>query len=140
MTYEKVGSISACQCLDGTGAGAQRENLKGWTEESDWAEWEIAADKPGTYEVKVNYSSWMNSGKFVVEVAGKSFEHTVIAAKSPRKQSPLIAAFNTVTVGEVALDTGAYKVAVKAVEIAPKAKEYSLGLMMLREVILSVKQ
>jgi alpha-L-fucosidase len=121
----------------GSGAGTQRENLKGWTEETDWAEWKLRADQPGTYDVKVDYSSWMASGKFVVEMAGKSFEHTVAASPPPKKKSPLIAAFHTVTVGQVYLDKpGVYPLAVKAVEITPQAREYDVGLMMLREVIL----
>lgn len=122
----------------GTGAGAQRENLKGWTEDSDWVEWEFLAEKPGVYQVLVTYSSWMNSGKFMVEVAGKKFEHKVIASKAPVKKSPLMAAFQTVRVGEIQIqETGRYLLTVRAVEIDAKAKQYQQGLMMLREVVLT---
>ncbi|GAA4444741.1 alpha-L-fucosidase [Novipirellula rosea] len=123
----------------GAGAGGQRENLKGWTNPADWAEWEIVVDQPGTYELRVNYTSWMDSGKFVVEVAGKSFEQVVTPTGKLRgRQSPFAAAFNTVTLGQVHFDQpGRYQVTVKALEIDPKAIQYDQGLMLLREIILA---
>lgn len=125
----------------GAGAGGQRENLKGWTNPSDWAEWEIVVDQPGSYDLKVNYSSWMPSGKFVVEVNGQSFEQEVtstLKGKRKGRQSPFAAAFKLDNMGQVKFDQpGRYTVTVKALEITPKAIEYDLGLMLLREIVLS---
>ncbi|TWT80419.1 Alpha-L-fucosidase [Planctomycetes bacterium CA13] len=123
----------------GAGAGGQRENLKGWTNPSDWAEWELVVEEPGSYVVKVNQSSWMNSGKFVLEVAGQEFRHTVKAGPLGRgRLSPFKAAFQLVELGQVNFDQpGRYQLSVKALKIAPLAIEYDQGLMMLREVVLS---
>jgi alpha-L-fucosidase len=122
----------------GAGAGGQRENLKGWTNPSDWAEWEIQVDAPGSYEVMINYSSWMDSGKFAVQVAGQSFEHAVQkGVKKGGRKSPFAAAFKEVNLGQVVFKKpGRYKLSVKALEIEPKAIEYDQGLMMLRELVL----
>lgn len=125
----------------GAGAGGQRENMKGWTNPKDWAEWELVVDQPGTYDLQVNYSSWMTSGKFVIEVAGQSFEQVVtstLKGKRKGKASPFAAAFKVVNLGQVQFDQpGSYTVTVKALEITPKAIEYDMGLMLLREVVLS---
>lgn len=122
----------------GSGAGAQRENLKGWTNLADWAEWELVADAPGVYDVIVNYASWMASGKFTVEIAGKTFDHTVLAGKLRGKPSPLKASFTSVNLGPVKLETpGTYTLTVKALEIAPQAIEFDQGLMLLRDVVLA---
>lgn len=128
----------------GAGAGGQRENLKGWTNPADWVEWEIVVDEPGSYDLQINYSSWMPSGKFVVEVAGQSFEQAVnstLVGKRKGRESPFAAAFKVVSLGQVNFDkSGSYKVTVKALEIAPKAIEYDLGLMLLREIVLAKKK
>lgn len=122
----------------GSGAGAQRENLKGWTNPSDWAEWQLMLDKPGIYDLKVNYYSWMKSGRFAVEIAGQTFEHTVQAAKLRGKKSPLKAGSVSVNLGQVKLDkSGTYRLAVKALEIHPKAIEFNQGLMGLKDVVLA---
>jgi len=123
----------------GAGAGGQRENLKGWTNPADWAEWEIVVETPGTYVVKANQSSWMDSGKFVVEVAGQKLEHTVKGRAHKRgRKSPFSAAFQEYKLGKVNFtQPGRYNVTIKAIEIAPKAIEYDQGLMMLREIVLS---
>lgn len=125
----------------GAGAGGQRENIKGWTNPADWAEWEIIVDQPGIYELQVNYSSWMDSGEFVVELAGQSFEQVVTPTKKgkPRgKLSPFAAAFKVASLGQVKLDEpGRYTVTVKALNIAAKAIEYDQGLMLLREIVLA---
>lgn len=124
----------------GTGAGAQHENLKGWIDDSDWAEWEIVVDQPGDYEVKATYSTWMASGKIAIELAGESFQHRLVPSKLKGRKSPLVANFQTVSLGTVGLDkAGPHKVVVKPVEIDPKAKEYRLGLMYFREVVLTPK-
>ena len=123
----------------GAGAGGQRENLKGWTNPMDWAEWELVVDTPGTYQVKVNYSSWMDSGTFAVEVAGQSFEHAVVKGEHKRgRKSPFAAAFKVVNLGNVVFEKpGRYKLSLKALEIDEQAVESDQGLMMLREIILS---
>jgi len=125
----------------GAGAGGQRENLKGWTNPSDWVEWEVVVEKPGTYELLVNYSSWMDSGKFSVEIAGQSFEHTISKGEHRKgRKSPFAAAFKVVNLGAVKFEKpGRHMLALKALEIDPLAIEYDQGLMMLREVILSKK-
>lgn len=124
----------------GAGAGGQRENMKGWTNPADWVEWEIVVDQPATYNVQVNYSSWMESGKFVVEIAGQSFEQVVtstLKGKRKGRSSPFAAAFAVVDLGKVKFDkSGSYKVSVKALEIAASAIEYDQGLMLLREIVL----
>ncbi|EMI54222.1 alpha-L-fucosidase [Rhodopirellula sallentina] len=122
----------------GAGAGGHRENLKGWTNPSDWAEWEIIVDEAGAYDVLINYSSWMDSGKFSVEVASQSFEHAVEKRVHKKgRKSPFAAAFKTVPLGQVKFtQPGRYLLSVKALEIDPKAIEYAQGLMLLREVIL----
>ncbi|MCM2369617.1 alpha-L-fucosidase [Aporhodopirellula aestuarii] len=123
----------------GAGAGGQRENLKGWTNPSDWAQWEIVVDEPGSYEIKINYSSWMDSGKFAVKIAGQTFEHDVTAGVTKRgRLSPFKAAFKVESLGEVQFETpGRYTLMVKALEIDPQAVEWDQGLMLLREVILT---
>ncbi|MDP5079809.1 MAG: alpha-L-fucosidase [Opitutales bacterium] len=125
----------------GSGAGAQRENLKGWMNPSDWAEWTLLVEEPGSYNVKVNYYSWMESGRFAVEVAGDSFEHAVQAGELKGKASPLKAGPLSVTLGQLRFDEpGAYSLSVKALEITPEAIEYGQGLIGLKDVILeSVK-
>jgi alpha-L-fucosidase len=121
----------------GSGAGAQRENLKGWMDGNDWAGWEIAADKPGRYAVNVTYSSWMESGAFSLEIAGETFQHKVQSNKPGRKKSPLAKVFRTVTVGEATLDKpGRYTLTVRPLDIAEKAKDYHQGLMLLAHVVL----
>ncbi|MEP4077241.1 alpha-L-fucosidase [Haloferula sp.] len=123
----------------GAGAGTQRENLKGWTNPKDWVEWELVIEEPGTFDLKVNRSSWMNSGKYVVEVAGQKFEDTLKAGdRGKGRLSPFKTSFQEVNLGKVTFDRpGRYKLSVKAVEISPQAIEYDQGLMMLREVVLS---
>lgn len=120
------------------GAGGQRENLKGWTNPAEWAEWEIVVETPGTYELQVNYSSWMDSGTFSVEVAGQTFEHRIEKSVHKRgRKSPFAAAFQVVNIGKVSFkDPGRYNLSVKALEIDPKAIQYDQGLMMLREIVL----
>lgn len=121
----------------GSGAGAQRENLKGWTNPSDWAEWTLQVEEPGSYDVKVNYYSWMESGRFAVEVAGKSFEHAVQAGKLKGKKSPLKAGPLSVTLGSLRFEEkGTYQLTLKALEITAEAIEYGQGLMGLKDVIL----
>ena len=121
----------------GSGAGAQRENLKGWTNLSDWAEWQLVVEEPGTYDLMVNYYSWMKSGKFIVEVAGQSFEHAVQAGKLKGKRSPLKAGPSSVSLGSVRFNkAGIYRLAVKALEISPEAVRFDQGLMGLKDVLL----
>jgi alpha-L-fucosidase len=124
----------------GSGAGAQRENLKGWTNPSDWAEWQVRVDRSGTYELKVNYYSWMASGKFAVEVAGQSFEHAVEAGTLKGKPSPLKAGQLSISLGRVRFEkSGVYTLSIKALEITPEAIQYGQGLMGLKDVILEKK-
>ncbi len=121
----------------GTGAGAQRENLKGWTEMEDYPEWSLQLERPGDYELQVTYSSWMESGRFAVEIAGQTLEHTVTVSKLRGKQSPLAAGFHTETLGRVHIsEPGDFRLTVKPIEIDAKAIQYDQGLMMLREVVL----
>lgn len=122
----------------GSGAGAQRENLKGWTNPADYPEWTLRIDEPGSYELKVNYYSWMKSGRFAVEVAGQSFEHTVQAGKLKGKKSPLKAGKMSASLGRVRFDKpGTYALSVKALEITPQAIELGQGLIGLKDVILA---
>ena len=123
----------------GTGAGAQRENLKGWTNESDWAEWDIFAEKSGKYKVEITYGSWIEGGTFLVEVAGQSFQHTVQKmelGESLRQWAPLIVEYKTVTLGEIALVPGRHTLSVRPLRISEDAKKYHQGLMRLRDVTL----
>lgn len=122
----------------GSGAGAQRENLKGWMSLTDWAAWEILAEEPGRYAVNVTYASWMPSGTFSVEIAGQTFHHKVEASEPGRKKSPLAKIFRTVTVGEIELNkSGRQTLKVRPVVITKQAKAYHQGLMQLAHLVLA---
>ena len=121
----------------GTGAGAQRENLKGWINESDWAEWDLFAEKSGKYKIEITYGSWIEGGTFLVEVAGQSFQHTVQKmeiGESLRQWAPLVVEYKTVTLGEVTLVPGRHILSVSPVKISEDAKKYHQGLMRLRDI------
>lgn len=118
----------------GTGAGAQRENLQGWYDKNDLAEWDINVLKDGKFAVEVTYSSWLESGSFEVEIADQKFKHHVRKIKLKGRESPLQSNFTTFSLGDVNLKPGRYKV--KALTISDKAKEYNQGLMKLRGITL----
>ena len=122
----------------GTGAGAQRENLKGWTEKSDWAEWDIFVEEKGTYNLEITYGSWVEGGKFEVLIAGQSFQQTVQKIeKNPKaKISPLSQKYETFTLGQVQLKPGRHLLAVKPIQITEDAKKLHQGLMVLRDITL----
>ncbi len=122
----------------GTGAGAQRENLKGWTEESDWAEWDLLVEVNGTYKVEITYASLIDGGTFELTIAGHSFEHTVrnIGEKPKSKLSPLLVNYKTFVLGEVELKPGRYQLTIKPIKINDDAKKYHQGLMVLRDITL----
>ncbi len=122
----------------GTGGGAQRENLKGWTEESDWAEWDLLVEENGSYNLEITYASLVEGGSFELTIAGQSFKHTVEnIGKNPKaKFSPSIANYQTFTLGEVKLKPGRYKLAIKPINITDDAKKYHQGLMTLRDITL----
>lgn len=122
----------------GTGAGAQRENIKGWTEESDWAEWDLLVEEKGTYNLEVSYASLVDGGSFELTIAGHSFEHTVEnIGKTPKaKLSPLAVNYKTFTLGEVDLKPGRYQLAVKPKKINEEAIKLHQGLMTLRDITL----
>jgi alpha-L-fucosidase len=125
----------------GTGAGAQRENLKGWTEKSDWAEWDLLVEKDESYSVEITYANLTEGGVFELTVAGQTFEHTVklIAFNPKAKQSPLIVKYKTFELGEVNLKPGRYKLTIKPIKINDEAKKYHQGLMTFRDVTLVPK-
>jgi alpha-L-fucosidase len=122
----------------GTGAGAQRENLKGWTEESDWAEWNILAKKEGSYNIEITYGNLVDGGTFELTIAGEKFEHAVkaIPLHSKAKKSPLIIKYKTFDLGNVILKPGKYKLSIKPLKINDDAKKLYQGLMTLRDVTL----
>ncbi len=122
----------------GTGAGAQRENLKGWTEKSDWAEWDLLVKEHGTYNVEITYASLVDGGVFELNIAGHSFEHAVenIGKKPNAKLSPLAVNYKTFTLGEVDLKPGLYSLIVKPKEINEDAIKLHQGLMTLRDITL----
>ena len=122
----------------GTGAGAQRENLKGWTDESDWAEWDLLVTESGTYNLEVTYASLVEGGRFELTIAGHSFEHTVrnIGKKPKAKISPLAVNYKTFTLGEVDLQPGRYQLTVKPKKINEEAIKFHQGLMILRDITL----
>ena len=123
----------------GTGAGAQRENLKGWTNESDWAEWELVVEERGKYNLEISYGSWVEAGAFEVEIAGQSFKHTVqkMEISEDLKHAPLIVQYETFTLGEVTLTPGRYRLKVKPLIITKDSKKYHQGLMRLRDITLT---
>lgn len=125
----------------GTGAGAQRENLKGWTEDSDWAEWDLFVEKNGTYNLEISYASLMEGGTFELTVAGQPFKHTVknIGVNPKAKLSPLIVKYLTFNLGEVKLKPGRYKLTIKPININAEAIELHQGLMTLRDITLVPK-
>jgi len=122
----------------GTGAGAQRENLKGWTEESNWAEWDVLVEQDGSYNVEITYANLVDGGAFELVVAGQHFKHSVKAIEynSRAKKSPLRVDYKTFTLGKVELKQGRYQLAIKPVEINEEAKRLCQGLMTLRDVTL----
>lgn len=122
----------------GTGAGAQRENLKGWTEESDWAEWDLLVEEKGKYNMEITYGSWLEGGEFEVLIAGKTFQHVVQKIeKNPKaKVSPLIQRYETFSLGEIQLNPGRYQLAIKPIHINIEAKKLHQGLMIFRDITL----
>lgn len=126
----------------GTGAGAQRENLKGWTEESDWAEWKLVAKKEGTYNIEITYANLTEGGVFELTIAGQSFEHNVqkIGKKPKAKLSPLSVNYKTFVLGEVELKSGIYNLTIKPKKINEEAINLHQGLMTLRDVTLTPKR
>lgn len=122
----------------GTGAGAQRENLKGWTEESDWAEWNLLVEKDGSYNIEVTYGNLVDGGIFELTIAGEKFKHIVkaIPLHPKAKKSPLKIKYNTIVLGEICLKPGRYKLSIKPLKINKEAKKLHQGLMTLRDVTL----
>lgn len=122
----------------GTGAGAQRENLKGWTEKSDWAEWDLLVKKDGNYNLEITYANFTNGGVFELTIAGQSFQHTVEKIKmNPKaKLSPLIVNYKTFNLGKVELKPGRYQLAIKPIKINEESKRLHQGLMTLRDITL----
>lgn len=122
----------------GTGAGAQRENLKGWTVESEWIEWELLVEEVGSYNLEITYASMVEGGNFDLTIAGQSFEHTVedIGKKPKGKLSPLISNYKTITLGQVKLTPGRHKLTIKPKKINKEAIALHQGLMTLRDVTL----
>lgn len=122
----------------GTGSGAQRENLKGWTEKSDWAEWELLAEEEGDYAIEITYANLTSGGSFEVKIANQTFEHTVkkIDKQPKAKESPLSVNYKTFNLGKVKLEPGRYKLSVKPIHITEEAIVYHQGLMTLRDITL----
>lgn len=122
----------------GTGAGAQRENLKGWTEKSDWAEWNLLVEKNGKYKLEITYANLVDGGAFELTLAGQHFKHTVkaIPLNPKAKKSPLIVSYKTFDLGEIGLNRGRYKLTIKPLEINDEAIKLHQGLMTLRDVTL----
>ena len=125
----------------GTGAGAQRENLKGWSEEKEWAEWSLLTKEEGTYDIEISYASLVSGGSFELSIAGKTFEHTVVnIGKRPKaKESPLAVNFKTFVLGDVHLMPGNHNLIIKPVGITEEAVRLHQGLMTLRDVTLVPK-
>ncbi|MGJ8758952.1 MAG: alpha-L-fucosidase [Polaribacter sp.] len=125
----------------GTGAGAQRENLKGWTNESDFATWDLLVEKDGSYNIEISYGNLVDGGSFELSIAGKRFKHIVkaISLHPKAKKSPLIINYKTVELGDVDLKPGRYKLLIKPLEINEEAKKLHQGLMSLRDVTLVPK-
>ncbi|MGQ1786146.1 alpha-L-fucosidase [Saccharicrinis sp. GN24d3] len=122
----------------GTGAGAQRENLKGWTEESDWAEWDLLVKENGTYNVEITYASLVDGGSFELTLAGQTYEHAVqnIGKKPRAKNSPLSVNYKTFVLGEMQLKPGRYQLTIKPKKINEEAINWHQGLMILRDLTL----
>ena len=122
----------------GTGGGAQRENLKGWTEESDWAEWDLLVEEKGTYNLEITYASLVEGGTFEITIAGQSFKHTIenIGRNPKAKLSPLNVNYHTFPLGEVKLKPGRYQLNIKPINITDDAKKYHQGLLTLRDITL----
>ncbi|SDR65393.1 alpha-L-fucosidase [Polaribacter sp. KT25b] len=122
----------------GTGSGAQRENLKGWTEESDYVTWDLLVEKNGKYNLEITYASLVAGGAFELFIAGQNFKHTVkeVEYNPKAKKSPLRVDYKTFTLGEVVLKSGRYQLVIKPIEISEEAKKLHQGLMMLRDVTL----
>ncbi|MDO7172372.1 alpha-L-fucosidase [Mariniflexile sp. AS56] len=122
----------------GTGAGAQRENLKGWTETSEWVEWDVLVEQDGVYNIEITYGNLVDGGAFQLTIAGKRFEHTVkaIPLHPKAKKSPLIVKYETFNLGEITLKPGRYKLIIKPLVIRDEAIKLHQGLMTFRDVTL----
>ena len=131
------------QFFYGTGAGAQRENLQGWVNEKDRAEWKLVVERTGSFNIEVTYGSWMESGEFELSIAGQTFSHNVqkIEIRESLKQwAPLIAQYETVSLGAIKLPQGRHLLSIRPVTITDEAKEFHQGLMKLRDVTLTPNQ
>ncbi len=126
----------------GTGAGAQRENLKDWTNASDWVEWEILAQKKGTFTIEMTYGSWLESGICEVEIDGQKLQHKIEKLEireGLKTWAPLIVQYQTVDLGEIILNEGRQTLRMKPLKITEEAKKYHQGLMRLRDITLVPK-
>lgn len=122
----------------GTGAGAQRENLKGWTEETNWVDWDLLAEEKGSYSLEITYANLTQGGSFELTIAGQSFEHIVkkVDYNPKAKKSPLVVNYKTFNLGEIDLKRGKHILTIKPIHITEEAKVLHQGLMTLRDVTL----
>jgi alpha-L-fucosidase len=110
-------------------SGEGKDNLGFWTNEKDWARWDVQIDRPGTYRVEATYACDAgNAGsRYEVEVAGQKVQGEVADT----------GAWNTFVTREIGtitlLKTGRSTVAVRVLN-KPKAAVMNLRSISLKPV------
>ena len=106
--------------------GENPHNIGYWTDVNDFVQWDVALDKPGRYEIELEYSAAPNSAgsEFAVEVLDQSIKSKIEATKS-------FLDFKTITLGTIDIkDPGTGKVAVRP------ATKPGVAVMDLRKIVL----
>ena len=106
--------------------GQNPHNIGYWTDVRDYVQWGVVLDKPGRYEVALEYSAAPNSGgsRFAIEVLGQSIESEIEATAS-------FLDFKTITLGTVEVP----KAGAGLVVVRPLTKP-GVAVMDLRKIVL----
>ena len=106
--------------------GENPHNIGYWTDVNDVVQWEVALDKPGRYQVELEYSAAPNSAgsEYAVEILDQSIKSKIEATES-------FLDFKTITLGTIEIkEPGAGKVTVRP------ATKPGVAVMDLRKIVL----
>jgi alpha-L-fucosidase len=106
--------------------GENPHNIGYWTDVNDFVRWDVALDKPGRYEVELEYSAAPNSGgsEFAVDVLGQAIKGKVEPTAS-------FVDFKRITLGTIEVE----KAGAGIVVVRPLTKP-GVAVMDLRKIVL----